>query len=464
MGLTKQIQLALQNIKENPAHHRARDWYIPASLVAEIIEEIEGWGLHGEYYLDDAKEIVIEISSLKQCLLLPSNFLYNINTFFRLAAETNIEQYSDRLILRPFICTYLQDFTCSYQFRHRREGTLEHLRGGDYSLAEYLMGKIDRFTSWHLDYELNYALHNHLCAYVDGQWSLTAIGNAFLRLPEIQGTRFLLALERFLYQGLVDEFRISNKFLADIVGKESWQPAQIENDSYGVEIEYAHRLEQFGLLERIRVGNQESMVFFSAKATEQQFTPPNAPTYHLTGLGKVIVESVQAHDSAFDLLVPLYVSEDVNGAGLPDYISSKRDLERVSAIVKHSPLLGDLRQPILEEISRLEAVNAAYLSIFTALAPKIEGLLKNICKIEGIPEAEKLGFKDVIIKIREHQKVRQRIYLKESTLETIDNLLRPNRNTVEHGRVLQTEPARMMCDLALWIIENIHRDYNEYKD
>jgi hypothetical protein len=112
-------------------------------------------------------------------------------------------------------------------------------------------------------------------------------------------------------------------------------------------------------------------------------------------------------------------------------------------------------------VVRLQKVDATYLSIFKALAPCIEGLLRNLCQLEGIEVRENEKRINTFIKVI---KDASKPILKISTLEVIDGIFRPYRNVVEHGHVYPPEPARMLCELALWGIENIHRDYLEYKE
>jgi len=45
----------------------------------------------------------------------------------------------------------------------------------------------------------------------------------------------------------------------------------------------------------------------------------------------------------------------------------------------------------------------------------------------------------------------------------VDTVFRPYRNIVEHGHVLAPEPARMLCEISLSVIEQIHKDYAENK-
>jgi hypothetical protein len=292
------------------------------------------------------------------------------------------------------------------------------------------------------DYELAYALENHLCHYGNGRWHLTGLGRTFLRLPTLQATRFLLTLEVFLHAGEWDEWHMSRVFLRSFLQEQEMaHPVHHTQQDGGPRFpdvwnEYLERLQELGLAGR---------------------SPDEPDVVKMTGLGKLTVESVLAQDSAFDSLVPLYVREEVIGAEAPDF-ASEENAERIRRLLEKSPLVGELKKPILNELDRLRQTDAVYLSIFKALAPCIEGLLRNLSSIEHLT----VSGSGLSAYIQAIEQAPQPI-LKPGTLQMVDAVFRPYRNIVEHGHVIAPEPARMLCEISLSVIEQIHQDYTDFK-
>ncbi|MCJ7531554.1 MAG: hypothetical protein MUO64_11060 [Anaerolineales bacterium] len=288
------------------------------------------------------------------------------------------------------------------------------------------------------DNEFLYAIDNHLCYHLNGLWHLTELGKTLISLPEIQATRLLLTIESFLHTGKVDEFHIPERFLELILKHVEWS-----NNTLFVEgnrflgTEYSERLFQFGLAE----------------------SDSSKTSWRLNPLGKSIIESILAKDSVFDIIVPIYFREEIVGTKSPQF-NSAEDFERFRKVLENSPIIGDLKDTIFEEINRLSMINAICFSIFKSLAPCIEGILRNICEKEGLKKAEGTGMGAYIKTI----KMATKPLLKNGTLEMLDGIFRSFRNTVEHGNVIPPEAARILCDLCLWVIEYIHRDYLELSE
>jgi hypothetical protein len=201
--------------------------------------------------------------------------------------------------------------------------------------------------------------------------------------------------------------------------------------------EYIDRLLEFGLAEMSRDR-------LSTVAT-------------LTNLGKLTIKSVLNRDSALDSLVPIYIRAEVIGAEPPDF-ASEESMERIRRLLDRSHLVGELKEPILHEVERLRQADAPFPSVFKALAPCVEGILRNLSRVENLT-VKRHGLVGYIDALQEtHPPV-----LKPVTLQILDEVFRPFRNMVEHGHVIASEPARLLCEVSLWIIQQIHADYVAFK-
>ncbi len=291
------------------------------------------------------------------------------------------------------------------------------------------------------DYVFSYALGNHLCYYSESEWHLTGLGRTFLRLSSLQATRFLLSLEVFLHASRSDGLHMSREFLEAFLRTDGEPFAAIRtntanrhNSQHDSWVDYHNRLREFGIA--------------------ASFVERDMP--QVTNVGRQIVGSVLDRDSAFDALIPLYVREDIVGIRLSDF-SSGEDTARFRAILDKSRLVGELREPILDEIERLRQTDAAYLSVFKGLNPCIEGVLRNLAVAEHVV----VSGSGLAAYVKAFEKVDPPI-LKPGTLQMIDAVFRPYRNIVEHGHVIASEPARMLCEISLSVIEQILKDYMEF--
>jgi hypothetical protein len=285
---------------------------------------------------------------------------------------------------------------------------------------------------------LTYSLNNYLCNLNNNRIKISNLGNAFLRLPDLQAMRFLLSLEVFLNSGRYDRLHISRSFLSSLISADSI--TQYKRDFvYSAYDEYVHKLLLFGLANNsVQDGNE---------------------LLKLTSLGQTYVESVLSQDSIFDVLIPFYVSEELAGTIHSRYLTGA-DLERLNKILKSSSIVGEHKEAILLEIKRFAEIESenAYFSIFTALAPRIEGIVKNIIEVERI-QVKKNGLYNLTKALSKPSKS----IIKKSTEELINAVFKEFRNISSHGGTISSEPARMLCEITLVIIEEIHKDYYRYK-
>lgn len=292
------------------------------------------------------------------------------------------------------------------------------------------------------DYCLRYAANNYLCGYQNGQWKLTSLGNRILRLSELQAIRLLLTLEVFLHNNIVDEWHISYKFLEEILMKDkislpSLRLGWLVDSDQICTYRYLIRLREFGLL-------------------GEALDDPNQ--LQMTGLGREVIKTILDREGEFDVLVPHYIREEISGSTSSEYDTAD-DLKRLKKILDSSVLIGELRDVVLDEVKRFQQTDASYISIFTALAPCIEGILRNLVTKEGLTVTN-TGFKSYLDALVYSNKT----ILRQSTIQTLDVLVRPFRNMVEHGHVVSPEIARTLCGILLAAIESIHVDYLEYKN
>ncbi|MFC2053496.1 hypothetical protein ACFLV7_04240 [Chloroflexota bacterium] len=285
---------------------------------------------------------------------------------------------------------------------------------------------------------LLYATNNHLCHYEEDKWMVTGLCKAFLRMPKLQSVRFLLSLETYLNTNNNDLWHMPRSYLQQVLEETTVPRApQYLISRHIPKYLYANRINGFGLTSE-GADNSDNLV--------------------LTSFGQSCIESVLAKDSVFDLLVPIYVREEMVGSAAPQY-ANKEDIDRFKGLLDKSPIVGDQKEPILVEVDRLIKTDEAYLSIFKALAPCIEGILRNITQTERL-EVSGLGIKAYKNAITNASPQ----ILKLGTLETIDLVFRPHRNIVEHGHVIAAEPARMLCEITLAVVEQIHKDFYEYRE
>ncbi len=261
-----------------------------------------------------------------------------------------------------------------------------------------------------------------------------------MRLPELQATRYLLSLETYLAAGDNDLWHMPRSYLQKLNDNRSIS-FEKEYFTYDFEVSppdaYAFRVREMGLV--------------STSETDPK-------TLVTTSLGNSFIESVIEQDSIFDMLIPLYVREELIGSGASQY-TNRDDLERLKNLLELSPIAGEQKEPILIEVERLFMAEEKYLSIFKSLAPCVEGLLRNLLKKEQI-QVEGTGLYAYRKAIAESPGQ----ILSHGTLDMIDAVFRPFRNIVEHGQVIAAEPARMLCEITLALIEQIHVDYYELKE
>lgn len=422
MSLTSELQQSLEYLKSKPNRPPVRSREVPAPFVRDIRRHI--------LQVIQSHPNNIDRSAIRR-FEPPYSVPHEIQEFYTALLDVGVEEEDS---LRRFLLWFLDN-----QVLHIPE--TEPLSDSEQIILE-LASASRRYGSQWEDYGLVYALENHLCHYGNGMWHLTGLGRTFLRLSALQATRFLMSLEVFLYAGEWDEWHMSRAFLSSFL-QEQEMARGVRHIRGGKDTEfplvwseYLERLQEFGLA---------------------GVSPNDPDVVRLTSLGELTIESVLAQDSVFDSLVPLYIREEMTGAEAPDF-ASEEDVERIRRLLEKSLLVGELKKPILDEIERLRRANAEYLSIFKALAPCIEGILRNLSRMESVPvQDSNLG-----AYIKGFEKAPQSI-LKPGTLQMIDSVFRPYRNIVEHGHVIAPEPARMLCEISLSIIEQIHKDYLDFK-
>lgn len=420
MTLTNEVQQILDHLKANPQTPPFRSRDLPMSLARAVqrhfVQVIRNHPEIGDYAIE--------------LFAWPYRSPHKLQEFYAVLLDIGVEEDD---VIKRLLFWFLETRILKVS------GSM--LAPSDEVIAK-LASKNRHAYARFGDYELGYAMENHLCFYGDGRWQLTGLGRTLLRLSVLQATRFLLTLELFLHANEWDEWHMSRDFLEHVSrGQNGLSLAkygsQSDSESPHVWREYTGRLIEFGLVGGLQ--HQSNVLT-------------------VTSLGKLTIDSVLAHDSAFDNLIPLYVHEEIVGAESPDF-TSEEDVERIRGLLRKSELVKDLLKPIVDEVERLRQANAAYFSIFKALAPCIEGILRNLLDIEHMaPISLNLGG---CIKALEGVKPP---VLKPGTLQMIDAVFRPYRNIVEHGHVIAPEPARMLCEISLAVIEQIHKDYAEFKD
>jgi hypothetical protein len=414
VSLTSELQQSLEYLRSKPNRPPVRSREVPAPFVRDIRRHV--------LQVIQSHPNNIDRSAIRR-FEHPYRVPHEIQEFYTALLDVGVEEEDS---LRRFLLWFLDNQVL-------RIPETEPLSDSEQIILEIASASRRYGSQWE-DYGLVYALENHLCHYGNGMWHLTGLGRTFLRLSSLQATRFLLSLELFLYAGEWDEWHMSRTFLSSFLQEQ--EMARGVHQFPFVWAEYLERLEEFGLAG----------------------VPPDDPdVVRLTSLGELTIESVLAQDSAFDSLVPLYVREEMTGAEAPDF-ASEEDFDRIGRLLEKSPLVGELKKPILDEVERLRQANAPYLSIFKALAPCIEGILRNLSRIEHIV-VRGIGLGAYI---EAFEKAQQPI-LKPGTLQMIDTVFRPYRNIVEHGHVIAPEPARMLCEISLSVIEQIHKDYLDFK-
>lgn len=419
MGLTADVQQLLETIQNDPDASLLLNRKIPASLVREVRKYVsadaERFGMRE---LDD--------------LLGKDHLPWKLENFYRAVLSIGVE---DKAALRRFLLQFVQ--------AEYGTGPAEtHLLDKEKRLYVLCRSAVEREVSQ--NYELEYAVNNHLCYHSDQQWLVTRLGQALLRSSELQATRFLLTLEMFLNSGKWDEWHMSREFLEDIHKTGSSMNRFPPGDEFDpgpprIWEEYLERLRQFEL---------------ASDAPEEEISQY---VTSLTKTGKVIIESVLVSESAYDALIPLFVNQELDGVH-PELSLSASRINRMRSILQDSRWLGDLRQPILTELDRLSRGDDPF-SVFKALVPCVEGILKKIIAYENLsaPKKDMDGYIQTI-------KGASNEVLKGGTLQMIDKVIRPDRNITQHGEIIAPEPARMLCEVTLAVIEQVHKEYEDYQE
>lgn len=420
MELTANVQQLLGTIHSNPTASLLANRRIPTPLVQDI----------RKYVSSNAKQF--EMRGLDE-LLGGHNLPWTVENFYLAIQSIGIE---DAEMIFRFLLQFIQ-------VEYGAASMETHLLSGEPRLFALCRSVIEEGVAQ--NYVLEYAINNHLCYQSGKQWLLTRLGQVLLRLSELQATHFLLKLEMFLNAGKWDEWHMSRKFLEDI-HKAGWSLSQFppgDEDRIGkprMWEEYLDRLRLFDLV------------------TDSPEEENSGHITVLTKLGKIITESVVARENVYDALIPLFINEELIGI-TPEGLSVSQ-ISRLRGILQDSPLTGDLRQSILDEIDRLVKGEDPF-SVFKALVPCVEGVLKRIVVIEKLEAGKEVtGIGDYIELIK---KSPQEI-LKSGTLQMIDKVIRPNRNISQHGEVIAPELARILCEVTLGIIDRIHKEYQDYQE
>lgn len=414
ISFSNEIKNTLAYLLINPKRQALLPLEMPRPLLEEIRNHAKECVVVGECDLEDFFDYDGQ--------LLHEAKISDLYTAYVWAGVNNFD------IIRQLLFAFISDYFEVSGFPHD-ELTYRLIQIND------LANRGFRIINSREDELLRYAQHNHLCHNVEGLWTLSPLGRTLLRLPELQITRFLLGIETYTFFEYNDPWRISPEVLQNLLSHGKYEFSGDQSiDSSQIEYKPAQRLIEMGLAE-------EEIDL----------------TLYLYPLGKQVIESVLAKDSYFDALLPFFFREEIIGSEAPNFATTE-DRKRFHQLINSSPIAGDLKNPILEEVDLLYQVDASYLSIFKALAPNIEGLLRNICAVESVVSKE-TGVNAYLKALRQSG----RAILKTSTLELIDALFKPYRNVAEHGYFMPPEPARMLCELTLSIIEQIHRDYKDYK-
>jgi len=428
MSLTSEIQESLEYLMSNPDRPPLRSREIPTSLSREAKRYLVRLARDHPDTLD---------SRAIQGLNRPYAVSRELQDFYVALLDIGVEDGgTQRKLVLWFLGTNVLTVPESVILQD-----LGPLTDSDRIIVDMALS---REGGWPVeDYELFYAVESHLCYRGDDRWHLTGLGRALLRLPVLQATRFLLALEMFLNAGEGDEWHMSQSFLQHLLQEQRMAlgircPQRGEGSGpLSLWGEYLDRIVEFGLAGRSREKDD---------------------TVELTNLGRLMIESVLNQDSAFDSLVPIYIREEMIGTEASSF-ASEEDVERICRLLQKSQLVGELRGPIFQEVKRLRQAGAPFLSVFKALAPCIEGILRNLSKAENLTvKGHGLGaYIDAIEKA-------QPPVLKPGTLQMIDAVFRPYRNVVEHGYIIAPEPARMLCEISLSVVEQIHTDYLDFRE
>lgn len=419
MSLAREVQKLLEDLKFNPDRPLIRSRELPPSLTREIRRHVV------QKIQEFPDEVDLDlIRYLNNFYRVP----YELQDFYIALLDVGVD---DDGVLKRLLLWFLEA-------RILRIPTSSSLTRAD-ELILALTEERQRHAFRLEEYELMYAVENHLCHHNDGQWQITGLGRVLLRLPVLQATRFLLTLEIFLHAGEWDDWHMSRDFLWTVKNKGiPHLDLRPSNKKYPVVWnEYIERLQEFDLATSL---------------------PEQDEKIKLTKLGRLTINSVLMRDSAFDGLVPLYIREEIVGIEASNF-NSEEDIERFRKLLETSQLVAELKQPILDEVNRLLHPNAAYLSVFKAMAPCIEGVLRNVAHLQNIT----VKGNGLNAYIKAFESAPQPI-IKSGTLQMIDAVFRPYRNIVEHGHVIAPEPARMLCEISLSVIEEIHKDYQEYKE
>lgn len=414
MGLTKRIQRMLRQIQQNPLVPPVYELTMPPRIRKELeryliqatIDNPRKMAWIHRYYGGDTTKVIDEVN-------------YTCIALRHIGVED--EATLSRILLWEFDWEVI-------------ETQARDLDDADEALLKYARPFLRRARSELTNYEWHYAQANDLCHHDGQRWYISHLGETVLRLPELEATRFLLALEIFLGEAkdnqwqvplemleqLMTDYAITQETLSSIARDQSQVKAKLWQ-------EHLCRLGEFGLV----------------KSPHRTAKP--------TRMGEVIIGSVVNRDSVFDTLIPEYVRVDITGR-MPLQLTNGEDMSRFMARVKGSEWIGNLRDTILEDAKRLTEADTAYLNIFKSLAPSIEGLLNRIATHRNIVYS---GYGiNRLTKALEDAGV-----LSSQTAAVADGVVRTCRNEVSHGNPLAPQLARSLCELSLMAIESILNDY-----
>jgi hypothetical protein len=326
MNLVTELRDYLLFLKSNPNQPYIGSEDIPISLTREIREH--AFEVYRSY--PDVSEIYDGLSEF-ECGKVPNGLRVLYSNLIR--TGINDCESLRRIVLGRLYIDYLPG-----------PNKIEWTEQDHFNYRLYERVGVE-FTDDHEQEILQYALNNSLCHYVENKWMISGLGEAFLRLPELQATRFLLSLEVLLSSGKDDPWHVPVSFLQDIVEKGAFPCIGI-SDNYHA---YVDRISKLGLASPSG-GDSSTLV--------------------LTPLGKAIIQSVLAQDSIFDSLIPFYVHEEIIGS-VASRFSDKADLERYKQLLEKSPIIGEQKESILLDVERLLETDNQYLNIYKSLAPSV---------------------------------------------------------------------------------------------
>jgi len=418
MGFTADVQRLLETIHYDPEASMLLKRRMPVSLVQEVKKYVLSKGQQ----VPESTRFQVAYDDFNQST---SELLYK--AILKLGID-------DPAQIKQLLFYFVDEFLC-----YRLENEDSHKKNDIFGMA-YVNMEAERQESEVVEY----AVANHLCFQSEKYWQLTRIGVILLNLSELQATRFLLTLEIFLHVDNWDAWHMSLEFLGDIQKNGSMLAKFPPEDEFNpgpprVWEEYLKRLRLFDL---------------ASSSPEKEISND---VVVLTNVGRVFAESVLTGDSAYDALIPLFVNQELSGVH-PDLSLSASKISRIRSILQDNRLVGDLRQPILVELDRLSKGDDPF-SVFKALVPCVEGILKKIIALEKIPTPKKDmdGYIQAI-------KGAPGAVLKGGTLQMIDKVIRPDRNITQHGEVIAAEPARMLCEVTLAVIEQVLKEYEDFQE